>query len=228
MGAQLRLKLERPRAYRPEDFVPSDANADALEAIARWPKWHGGALALVGPAGSGKTHLARIWAERTGAVHLAGGDEGPVFDAAAAATPVLVEDADRLDHDEALFHLINLAARGGGGLLLTARTLPATWTTALPDLKSRLNALSVAEIAPPDDAVLTGVLRNLFRERNIKASDELLAYLVRRIDRSVPEAQRTVAHLDEAADLEGRPVTRSLAKQVLDLDSAGEDVNCDG
>ena len=94
MGAQLRLKLERPRAYRPEDFVPSDANADALEAIARWPKWHGGALALVGPAGSGKTHLARIWAERTGAVQLTGGDEGPVFDAAAAATPVLVEDAD--------------------------------------------------------------------------------------------------------------------------------------
>ena len=91
-----------------------------------------------------------------------------------------------------------------------------------------MNALSVAEIAPPDDAVLTGVLRNLFRERNIKASDELLAYLVRRIDRSVPEAQRTVARLDEAADLEGRPVTRSLAKQVLDLDSAGEDVNCDG
>lgn len=228
MGAQLRLKLERPRAYRPEDFVPSDANADALEAIARWPKWHGGALALVGPAGSGKTHLARIWAERTGALTLAAGDEGPVFDAAAGATPVLVDDADRLEDDEALFHLINVAARSGGGLLLTARSLPATWITALPDLKSRLNALSVAEIAPPDDAVLTGVLRNLFRERNIRASDELLAYLVRRIDRSVPEAQRTVARLDEAADLEGRPVTRSLAKQVLDLDAADEDAVCDG
>jgi len=227
LGAQLRLKLERPRAYRPEDFVPSDANADALAAIARWPRWHGGALALVGPAGGGKTHLARIWAERTGAVQLACGDDGPVFDAAASATPVLVEDADRLEHDEALFHLINLSARGGGGLLLTARTLPANWTTVLPDLKSRLNALAVAEIAPPDDAVLTGVLRNLFRERNIKASDELLAYLVRRIDRSVPEAQRTVARLDEAADLEGRPVTRSLAKQVLDFDAAGEDVVCD-
>ena len=131
---------------------------------------------------------------------------------------MLVEDADRLEDHEALFHLINIAGRTSGGLLLTARTLPASWRTVLPDLKSRLNALPVAELGPPDDVVLTGVMRNLFRDRNIRASDELLAYLVRRIDRSIPDAQRMVARLDDAADLEGRAVSRSLARQILEVE----------
>jgi chromosomal replication initiation ATPase DnaA len=135
-----------------------------------------------------------------------------------------VEDADRLEDPEALFHLINIAGRTRGGLLLTARTLPASWATVLPDLKSRLNALPVAELAPPDDVVLTGVMRNLFRDRNIRASDELLAYLVRRIDRSIPEAQRMVSRLDDAADHQGRPVSRSLARQILEIDPVDGDL----
>ena len=224
MSAQLRLKLDRQPTYRREDFILSPANAAAVDALDRWPAWHGGTLALVGPPGSGKTHLARSWAKRTGAIAFEPSIQGAVLDAAAAASPVLVEDADRLEDPEALFHLINIAGRTQGGLLLTARSLPASWETALPDLKSRLNALPVAELAAPDDVVLTGVLRNLFRDRNIRASDELLAYLVRRIDRSIPEAQRMVARLDDAADHQGRPVRRSLARQILEIEPTDGDL----
>ena len=220
LSAQLRLKLDRQPTYRREDFIRSEVNAAAVDALERWPAWHGGALALIGPPGSGKTHLARSWADRTGAVAFDPALQGTVLDAASAASPVVVDDADRLEDPEALFHLINLAGRAGGGLLLTARTLPSGWITTLPDLKSRLNALPVAELAAPDDAVLSGVLRNLFRDRNIRASDELLAYLVRRIDRSIPEAQRMVARLDDAADQQGRPVSRSLARQILEISPA--------
>jgi len=218
LSAQLRLKLERQPAYRREDFILSAVNAAAVETLDRWPAWHSGALALVGPAGSGKTHLARSWAQRTGALSFDASEQGHILDAAAGSAPVLVEDADRLEDHEALFHLINIAGRTHGGLLLTARTLPAGWPTVLPDLKSRLNALPVAELGPPDDVVLTGVMRNLFRDRNIRASDDLLAYLVRRIDRSIPDAQRMVARLDDVADLEGRAVSRTLARQILEVE----------
>ena len=225
MKNQLRLDLSRPAAYRPDAFVISPANANAVDLVlGGWRGWPSGAAALVGPEGSGKTHLARSWADRTGAVAFDPSVQGAVLDAAAASSPVVLEDADRLEDSETLFHLINIAGRTRGGLLLTARTLPANWVTELPDLKSRLNALPVAELAAPDDVVLTGVLRNLFRDRNIRASDELLAYLVRRIDRSIPEAQRMVARLDDAADHQGRPVSRSLARQILEIEPVDGDL----
>lgn len=218
MSAQLRLRLERPRSFRREDFILSEVNAEAVRALDRWPNWHAGALALIGPAGSGKSHLGLDWAARNDALVLGPDAAEQIASLAANPRPVLLEDVDQLAHGETLFHLINLAARPGGGLLLTARTLPATWPTDLPDLKSRLNALQTAELGPPDDEVLSGVLRTFFRERSIRASDELLAYLVRRIDRSIPEAQRMVERLDEAADLGGRPVNRALARQVLEIE----------
>ena len=212
MAHQLRLKLERPARARREPFNASTSNAAARRALEAWPDWHGGLLALVGPEGTGKSHLATDWAARAGAMTL----DRSAPDLATDGRPVLVEDVDRGMDAEALFHLINRAGEVGGGLLLTARTPPALWPTALPDLRSRLNALPVAEIQEPDDAVLEGVLRKLFRERHIRPADDIFPYLLRRIERSIPQAREVVARLDEAGDAAGRPITRALAREVLE------------
>ena len=178
-----------------------------------WPRWHGGALALFGPEGVGKSHLARLWAERAGAATL---DRLTPDLGLAAGRPVLVEDVDRGISDEALFHLINLAGREGGGLLLTARSAPLTWRADLPDLRSRLNALPVAEIEPPDDVVLEAVLKRLFEERSIRPTKDVYPYLLRRMERSVVQARDIVRRLDEAADESGRPVSRALSRQIFE------------
>jgi chromosomal replication initiation ATPase DnaA len=130
--------------------------------------------------------------------------------------PVLIEDVDRGFDAEALFHLINMAAREGGGLLLTARTAPITWPTALPDLRSRLNALPTAIIDEPDDRVLEAVLRRFFAERSIRPADDLIAYLLARMERSVEAARDIVQRLDEAGDDGQRPITRVLARQIFE------------
>jgi chromosomal replication initiation ATPase DnaA len=211
---QLRLKLRRPSSYARADFVCSETNREAREALDDWPAWHGGCLALVGPEGSGKTHLAQEWAARAGAsvFNAAGADIGSAY-----GGPVLVEDAERA-HPDTLFHLINMAGPSGG-LLLTARSHPRTWPAELPDLRSRLNALHVAEIGEPDDAVLEGVLRKFFRERNIKPAEDVYPYLMRRIERSVRMAREIVIRLDDAADSEEREITRALARQILETDA---------
>jgi chromosomal replication initiation ATPase DnaA len=151
------------------------------------------------------------WAERTGALVL---DARAPNVAEAHGRPVLLEDADQADAD-ALFHLINMAG-SGGGLLLTARAHPRMWPAPLPDLRSRLNALTVAELGEPDDSVLEGVLRKFFRERNIKPAEDVYPYLMRRIERSVKVARDVVKRLDEAADAEQRDITRNLARQLLE------------
>lgn len=221
MNRQLRLQLGSPPSYRRETFIISASNAEAVRAIDAWPAWHGGVLALVGPAGAGKTHLAQAWLEDSGGVSLAPG-EPPADLGELHGRPVLVENADRAD-PETLFHLINMAAEPGG-LLLTARTAPALWPAALPDLRSRLNALPVAEIEEPDDELLQAVMQKFFRERHIRPSEDLFSYLLRRIERSVPVALALVERLDEASGAEHRPVSRALARQILEEDDGTADL----
>ena len=210
----MRLELARAASHAREDFIASASNSQAIAALDAWPDWPGGRLALIGAEGCGKTHLARAWAARVGATVLVG-DEHDL--PALRGRPLLLEDADRRPADETLFHLINMAD-AGASLLLTGRTAPRTWPTDLPDLRSRLNAMLTAAIGPPDDLVLEGVLRKLFRERNIKPADDVLLYLIRRIERSIPAARDVVARIDDLADGEKRDITRTLARRILEDD----------
>ncbi len=219
MPAQLRLSLRRAPDYARAAFIRSDSNAAALEALEAWPSWRGGALVLVGPCGSGKTHLATVWARRAGAAMLA-----PDLDVAALSGlqgPIVLEDADRGAAGEALFHLINRAALPDSALLITARTPPTAWESELPDLRSRLKALPVALLSEPDDAVLRELLQKLFEERNIRPPPDLLSYLARRIERSAAAALAVVERLDEAADAQARPVSRALAREMLGRQEEG-------
>lgn len=196
----------------------SPSNAEAVKAVDAWPAWPGGVLALIGPEGSGKSHLAQVWAQAAGAAVIPA--KGKVDLRTLRGRPVLYEDADRdrTRRDEILFHLFNMASLADTGLLLTGRSPPSGWSADLPDLRSRLNGAPVAQLEAPDDAILESMLRKFFRERNIRPAEDVFPYLLRRIERSAPKALEIVQRLDEAADQEGRGVSRALARQILEAD----------
>ena len=210
-NAQQRLALEQRWPLDRANFIVSDCNAEALAAIEAWPGWPDGKLALIGPEGSGKSHLAAIWARTAGAITA---ERALADEERARGRPILLEDADRWRPEEALFHLFN-RTEAGTSLLLTAREPPMAWSTRLPDLRSRLNAVMVAELQGPDDVVLGGLLEKFFRERNILPRRSVLDYLLRRIERSAPAALAVVERIDEAAAAENRNVTRELVRGVL-------------
>jgi len=216
----MRLKLRTRQRGPGEEIVVSASNKAAIEALDAWPAWPGGCVVLVGPAGSGKSLLAAAWARRSGARIL---EPASMEVEDQSGSPMLIEDADQAQADETLFHLINVAA-AGASLLLTARTPPKIWAASLPDLRSRLNALVVAQIEEPDDQMLEGVLRKFFGERSIRPSDDVYPYLIRRIERSIPAAKDVVSRLDDLAATGQREITRALARQILEQEDSTLDL----
>jgi len=214
---QLALALDHAESFAREDFLGGPSNAAALALVDRWPDWPDRAVVLVGPEGSGKTHLAAIWAAEGGARFLSARTLGDANLPAAFATGALVvEDLAAGAFDErALFHLLNLAREERAFVLLTARTPPAGWPLGLRDLASRLKALPVVALSPPDDALLRAVLVKLFADRQLAADESLVGYLVTRIERSFAAARAVVAQLDAEAMRQQRPVTRALAAELL-------------
>jgi chromosomal replication initiation ATPase DnaA len=207
----MRLPLRRGLSGHEEAFVLSASNAAAHAALQGWPTALGGAAALHGPAGSGKSHLARLWAERVGALPFHGMEVALADPLELEGRPLLLDAAETVD-DETLFHLLNLAQAPGGAVLLVSRDPPASWPVALPDLRSRLNGLLVLGIQPPDDTVLAAMFRARFAERSLQPADDVIDYLIRRVDRSADSVERIVDLLDQAH----APVTRVLARRVLD------------
>jgi chromosomal replication initiation ATPase DnaA len=213
---QLALALPHAESFARDDFLSGAPNEAALGLIERWPDWPDRALALIGPEGAGKSHLAAIWADIAGARRVSARALGETDLPAALATGALViEDATGALDERALFHLLNLMRQQEAFVLVTARSAPAIWRVELPDLASRLRAIPVAELRPPDDALLRAVLVKLFTDRQLAVDETLIAYLVSRIERSFASARAAVEDLDREALRLKRPVTRALAAELL-------------
>jgi chromosomal replication initiation ATPase DnaA len=214
---QLTLDLGVRTAYGLADFIVADSNRAAVAWIDSWPGWPSGALAVAGPAGSGKTHLCQVWRRRSGAHVIDPAALGRLTppEVAGDAPALLLDDLREPVPERPLLHLINHLAEQRRDLLIAAREPPARWRIALPDLRSRLAALPAVAIGAPDDGLLGAVIAKLFRDRQLQVSAEVVDYLLPRMERSLSAAQRLVTALDDAA-LAGRcSVNIKLARAIL-------------
>lgn len=214
---QLAFSLGHGESFAREDLLEGASNAAALALIDRWPDWPARIVALVGPEGAGKSHLAAIWAATSGSRVIAGHtlDEAGVPGALATGALVVEDLAVGIYDERALFHLLNMARAEKADLLITARTAPVMWQANLPDLASRLREMPVVTLEPPDDALLRAVLVKLFADRQLAVDEGLIAYLLTRMERSFAAAGSMVAALDREALRQQRPVTRALASELF-------------
>ena len=219
MTAQLPLPLPAREALGREDYLVTAATAPVLAALDAWPRWPGGKALLTGPAGAGKSHLARVWAVKAGAQVISAVDVAEPLVPTLASGPLAVEDmevaATRDGAGPALFHLHNLMAQSGVPLLMTAREGPASWLGALPDLASRAAQALRVPLPPPDDALLGALAVKQFADRGLAPDPKVIAWLLARTERSAEAIRAAVARLDAAALAAKRPITVPLARATL-------------
>jgi chromosomal replication initiation ATPase DnaA len=214
---QLALALPHAESFAREDFLGSPSNAAALALIERWPDWPNHIVALVGPEGSGKSHLGAIWAAASGARILSSRLLAENNLPSALATGALVlEDLAFAGLDEhALFHLINLAREEGSYILVTSRSPLVSFPVGTRDLASRLRAIPSVTLAAPDEALLRSLIVKLAADRQLNADEALVSFLVNRIERSCAGVRAAVARLDEESMRRHRPPTRALAAELF-------------
>jgi chromosomal replication initiation ATPase DnaA len=214
---QLLLPLDLPPTFEAKDFIVSKSNEEAYLWLIRWPNWPNRTLSIYGDEGCGKTHLSHIWQCYSESRHLTGIDfnetaletllEGPAL--------FLIDDAHLIEKEEKFFHFYNHILQSKGGLLLLSTMAPAYWDTYLPDLRSRLNAIPAFKIHPPDEDLLSQVIKKQFSDLQITVDDTVIAYLLKHMERSFESARMWVDILNKRALTQQKSITIPLVREVL-------------
>ena len=192
---QIAMDLSPNPAYSLANFIPAPSNDSALRMIRAWPDWPAAAILLLGPDGTGKTHLGLAWAAQTGGL--------------------FIDDAHTASED-ILFGEINAAIRGDRpGLLLASSRSPLDWNVTLPDLRSRLGAMPSVTLNEPNDDSLRPITRELFERRGRVVPDDVIDYLLRYTDRSIPNLKRTITLIDATAQSTRSDVTKAYVSKIL-------------
>lgn len=216
---QIPFDLGHREAFEREDLWVTSANADAVSWLDKWPEWGAPVLVVYGPAASGKTHLARVWQKAAAAAEMDAAKLGALRGANDFPVASFIDDVENLigdgESETALFHAYNRAKEEGAHMLLTAARAPKEWGFTLPDLKSRIMAAPAVAIAPPDEQLMAVVLSKLFSDRQIFVSQDVVQFILPRIERSFAALRALVADIDRKALAEKRPVTIPLVREIL-------------
>jgi chromosomal replication initiation ATPase DnaA len=192
--SQIALPLAWPADPRDDEFLVTPSNARAAHMLDRWATWPVMAALLVGPRKSGRSLLARIFA--------------------AKSAGTIIDDASDRPEEE-LFHAWNRAQADRRPLLMIADAPPPEWKIRLPDLRSRIAATPVAEIGPPDDALMRALFERKFMQRGLDARPDLVDWLVARIERSHVAVMRSVDALDQEVMERRKRLSIPLARTTL-------------
>lgn len=212
---QAPLSLELAEDYSPESYFVSPANAEAHGLIERWPDWGSAyGLLIYGEEGCGKTHLAHLWRQHSGAVFV--NAKAITEKTYASAKCFILDGLEQVrECEEAFFHFLNHVQQQKGYLLCTSRVAPVDLPIRIRDVQSRIMGLLQVKVTPPDEALLSLLLTKRFADRQLKVSAEVVAYAVNRIERSYQAVDAFIRKLDAHALETKREITIPLVREVL-------------
>ena len=224
MNEQLVLSLNLKEALQKEDFFISSSNLEAVTLLDNTDQWGSGVLLLVGPKGSGKTHLSLVWCKENKAKYLRlesilkEMEKGLTHDTVCVEDIDIIADAERQKKtkmEEGIFHLINSVGNRGGKLLISSSKMPVALSIGLKDLESRLQSFSKTYIKEPDDSLVMALLLKYFDDRQIYIKHSNLTYIATRINRTYSSIYKFVNYVDHKSLVLKTKLTRTLIDAAL-------------
>ncbi len=218
---QLPFDLGYRQAYEREDFWVSSSNRDAVALLDTWPKWSSHTLIVLGAKASGKTHLLQVWKQEANAVELSVADlaEINLVKTLYNTRCIAIDDAYKAigneDQEKVLLHIYNALKDKGGNMVLCFESPVKDYDFIVPDLKSRLMSLSVAAITPPDEELMAVMLTKMFSDRQIFVPQEVVQFILPRIERSFSVMRDLVEAIDHKALVQKKSVTIPLVKELI-------------
>lgn len=219
---QYSLQFKPQIDFAEESYIPTDSNKDALDWINKWPNWGKGIYNniayLFGEKSSGKTHLAKIWQAKSGAVFVTNRLlQGQLYFDDETNGYILEDMENFAEQEKLLFNFLNYIINSKKFLLITSNSAPSKIEFHLPDLKSRINSFLAIKIKKPDENMIGQILLKYFADRQISVSSNVINYLIHRIDRSYKNISDVAEKLDKVSLLQHRKISIAMIKSVLDI-----------
>jgi len=217
---QLTIEMPKRSALGREDFMVNECNHEAIQFIDTFYQGKMKSGVLIGPKGSGKSHLVNVFCknfEKERWLISQKGDKN-IYKIFQENNMIIIEDIDLISsvvEEEYLFHSINLSKELNKVLLLTSGVNLSDISIKTPDLRSRLDSIQSVKILEPNDDLMNALILKLFHDRQILIKPNIISYLMQRIERSYLGISSIVDLIDNVSLSKHKSISKNLIKELL-------------
>ena len=213
---QLLLDFDHKIEFNEHDYYVSKSNYFAFNLIQNWTKWEKKILNIYGDTFSGKTHLAKIFQNKSKALYLTDNDVNEeIFKKIKLSECIVIDDFEKIKNENLLYSLFNLIYQDNKYLLILSNRAISDIDYSLDDLNSRAKNCTFAQIENPDDDLIFAIIVKSFSDRQIKLEKKFLEYIIKRIERSYGKIYEFIYKVDELSLKKKKPVNLKTIKEIL-------------
>lgn len=210
------LKFENNPSFKDSDYFVSECNRQAYDNLFKWPKWDSKLINLVGPKGSGKSHLLEIFSIKNNFLKVNSLAEiKKKLETIIKYDKLIMDDINQID-EKVFFSILDNYISNNKFLIISTIDSLLTYKFKLADLKSRITLFHKYEIYQPNDKMIYFLIQKFLSDRQIKIKKDLITHIIKKIDRSYNRIMKFIDQIDRQSLSNNKKIDYKLINNILD------------